>query len=580
MRTYGTVKYDARFKKWRIQTEPHVVIRLKRVFAKIDTAQHGVLSISATTENSRDLEWFLERYPMVVDPSDVLARLADEHKEAETVLQRLLSGVEPLEHSGEMRLPPREYQIVAARMWRTVFGYLLADDVGVGKTCSAITGLVEPGMLPAMIVTLTHLPLQWKSEFEKFTGLSAHILKKGTPYDITQYHDGKFPDIIISNYHKLSGWSDTLAGLNALKAVVFDEVHELRHNGSQKYTAAKQIAESVNFRLGLSATPIFNLGPELFNVLEVIRPGELGTQAEFNNEWCTSAYRGKDKIKDPQAFGIYLRESGLMLRRTRKDIGRELPPVQIIPHTIDSDPDVLHKLQGNAIELAKLVLRSGEDFKGQKMQAAGEFDLRMRQATGVAKAPYVADFVKFLHQETGKKIVIFAWHRAVYDILMERLRELNPRLYTGTESAVQKQAAKESFISGDCQALLISNRAGAGLDGLQHVCHIGVSAELDYSPSVHIQNTGRIDRDGQKEGVLMYFMLSESGSDPIISDILGLKRQQLIGINDPKKGDGDLIEELTIDQDYIKKLAADYLIKHGEELPVADEASNEASPEA
>ena len=578
MRTYGTVSHDARFKKWRIRTEPHVTIRLKRVFAKLDTKQHGVLSLSATTENSRDLEWFLERYPMVVDPPDMLAQLAREHKEAETVLHKLLSGEQPLIHSTEMKVPPRDYQTVAAHVWRNVFGYLLGDDVGVGKTCSAITGLVEPGMLPALVVTLTHLPLQWKSEIEKFTGFSVHILKKGTPYDITKYHDGRMPDIIISNYHKLSGWAETLAGL--LKAVVFDECHELRHNGSQKYNAAKHLAESVNFRLGLSATPIFGYGPEIYNVLEILRPGGLGTYAEFTNEWCVGSYGSKDKIKDPQAFGMYLRESGLMLRRTRKDIGRELPPVQVIPHTIDADPEVLKGLQGRAIELAKLVLKQGEDFKGQKMQVAGEFDLRMRQATGIAKAPYVADFVKFLHQETSKKIVIFAWHREVYEILMERLKDLKPRLYTGTESAVQKEAAKEAFINGDCNVLLISNRAGAGLDGLQKVCHIGVVAELDYAPGVHIQNTGRIVRDGQEQGVLMYFMISESGSDPIISDILGVKRQQLEGINNPKTEDGDLIEELSIDQDYIKKLAADYLTKQGEALPGEGEVSNEAIPAA
>lgn len=569
MRTYGTVRYDGKYKKWRIQAEPHVLIRLKRVFAKIDTRQHGVLSLSATTENSRDLEWFIERYPMEVEPPDVLTRLANEHKDAETVLHRLLTGVDPLAHSLELKLPPRDYQTVAARVWRTVFGYLLADDVGLGKTASSITGLVEPGMLPALVVTLTHLPLQWKAEIEKFTGLSVHILKKGTPYDITKYHNGKMPDIIISNYHKLNGWAETFSGL--LKAVVFDEVHELRHSGSQKYNAAKHIADSVNFRLGLSATPIFGYGPEIFNVLEVLRPGALGTFEEFKNEWCVGIFNDKSKIRDPQAFGIYLREAGLMLRRTRKEVGRELPPVQIIPHTIDADPEVLKNLKGKAIELAKLVLQQGEDFKGQKMQAAGEFDLRMRQATGIAKAPYVADFVKFMHQETGKKIVLFGWHREVYEIWLERLRDLKPMLYTGTESPVQKNAAKVAFIEGDCQVLIISNRAGAGLDGLQKVCHIGVVGELDFAPGVHIQNTGRIDRDGQEESVLMYFMLAESGSDPIIADILGVKRQQLEGINNPKKGDGDLIEELSVDQDYVKKLAEDYLRKQGEEFPVAAE---------
>jgi SNF2 family DNA or RNA helicase len=556
---------------WVIKCEPHVSLRLKRVFGKADIREHGTLHLSATRENSRDLEWFLERYQMEVTPPDLLTQLSSEHKEAETILKRLLDGLEPL-HDYSLRIPARDYQITAAEVWHTIKGYLLADDVGVGKTCSAITGLVLSGHLPALVVTLTHLPLQWESEIHKFTGLDVHILRKGQPYDITRYHNGRFPDIIISNYHKLSGWAETLAGL--VKSVVFDEAHELRHSGSNKYCAASTIAHQAAYVIGLSATPIFGYGSEIFNVLEVLRQGALGTYEEFYREWCVMGPGNKAKIKDPVAFGQYLRESGLMLRRTRKDVGRELKPVVVIPHTIDADPNVLHRMKSEAVALAKLVLRQGEDHKGQKMQAAGEFDLRLRQATGIAKAPFIADFVKFLHEESGKKIVLFGWHREVYTIWLERLKDLKPMLYTGSESPTQKEAARKAFVEGDCQVLIISNRAGAGLDGLQKVCHIGVVGELDYSPGVHIQNTGRIDRDGQLETVLMYYMLSDSGSDPIISDILGVKRQQLEGINNPNE---DLISALQVDPDYIKRLAADFLTRNGESLPEVNPSTEECA---
>jgi hypothetical protein len=120
---------------------------------------------------------------------------------------------------------------------------------------------------------------------------------------------------------------------------------------------------------------------------------------------------------------------------------------------------VINKLKGKAIELAKLVLKQTQDFKGQKMQAAREFDLRMRQATGIAKAPYVAEFVKLLHQESDQKIVLYGWHREVYEIWLERLKDLKPMLYTASESAAQGAAAKQAFLNGDCQVLIISNRA-------------------------------------------------------------------------------------------------------------------------
>jgi len=403
---------------------------------------------------------------------------------------------------------------------------------------------------------------------EKFTDLKAHILKKGQPYDILD-KDGKLPDVIISNYHKLAGWGETLEPI--VKSIVFDECQELRHRGTQKYEAAEMIAHSCDFRLGLSATPIYNYGGEIFNVCNVLCPDALGTWEEFSREWCE--FRGdKYVIDNPAAFGVYARETGVMLRRTRKEVQRELPGVIRVPQWIQTDPEAFKKLKGQAIELAKLILRQNQDFRGQKMQAAGEFDMKMRQATGIAKAPFVADFVRFLVEENGTPVVLYGWHRDVYEIWLEKLRgnplrgiaDLNPVMYTGSESPKQKEESKQAFLSGKSKVMIISLRAGAGMDGLQEVCHCCVFGELDWSPGVHEQCEGRLHRDGQDEPVTSYYLLADEGSDPVVSDVLGVKKQQIEGIRDPNQ---ELVTKLQVDPDHIKKLAERYLVDHGIPLP-------------
>jgi SNF2 family DNA or RNA helicase len=560
VKTYGTCTYNKRARSWDFVVEPHVAIRVKRWFAKIDTWQYGVLSLAATPENCRDLEVFLMRYPLLVTPRDLLDERANEHKERQSLVESLLDGLTPPK-SYALKLPPRQYQAVATHMWLTTGGLLCADDVGLGKTAIAIAGFTDPRTLPALVVTLTHLPAQWKDEIHKFTDLKVHILRKGQPYDITKFTDGKFPDVIISNYHKLAGWSETIAPL--VKSVVFDEGHELRHTESQKYRAAKHIADAVDFRLSLSATPIFNLGGEIYNIIDVTSPGALGTKEEFHREWCKFKYN-KISIKDPAAFGLYAREMGLMLRRTRKEVKRELPDVIVVPHHIDADLEIVDAMKDRAIELAKIIVRQVQDFKGQKMQAAGEFDLKLRHFTGVAKAPFVAEFVKFLIEESGEPVVLYGWHRDVYDIWLKELAEFNPVMYTGTESPIQKEASKQAFVTGQSKVIIISLRAGAGLNGLQDVCHTCVFGELDWSPSTHEQAIGRLNRDGQDEPVLAYYMLSDEGSDPIMSDILGVKKQQLEGLRDPNQ---DLVTKLQIEEDYIKRLAEKYLFDHGVSVP-------------
>ena len=490
------------------------------------------------------------------------------HVENESVVSALLDSRRP-PNDFLLALPPREYQKSAATLLEIKNGLLLVDDVGLGKTVTAICAMARSQNLPVLVVTLTHLPLQWKREIERFApDLKVHVLNKGQPYDLVPQskqrrgealqspmfadvlpEPERLPDVIISNYSKLAGWAETLAGV--VRYVVFDEIQELRHSDSAKYCAAKHIAGKAHLRIGLSATPIYNYGTEFFSVINIVSPGCLGSHEEFHREWCTT----DGVIKDPHAFGTYLRREGIMLRRTRKDVGRELPPCSRIMQTVETDGEVLKLIEGSATELAKVILADHQAQQGDKFRASEEFNMIMRQATGIAKASYVANFVRLL-MASEQKVILFGWHRAVYDIWMEQLAEFKPLLYTGSESPKAKEDAKEAFMGGDCRILIISLRSGAGLDGLQSVCKVGVFGELDWSPGVHEQCIGRYVRDGQDEPAVAYFLLSEEGSDPVISDIVGLKRGQIDGVRDP---DADIVELLAVEPGGIKALARRFL---------------------
>jgi hypothetical protein len=69
----------------------------------------------------------------------------------------------------------------------------------------------------------------------------------------------------------------------------------------------------------------------------------------------------------------------------------------------------------------------------------------------------------------------------------------------------------------------MSLRSGAGLDGLQKRCSTMVFGELDWSPGVHHQCIGRLDREGQEQPVTAMFLVCDDGSDPPMMEVLGLK---------------------------------------------------------
>jgi SNF2 family DNA or RNA helicase len=566
-RTFGTC--DLVGTHWVIEAEPHVVMRLKRLFPRVAN-QSGALSMADTVEVCRDLEWFLERYPLKFTKAGRahLTERARQHRETETLVAALLAG----RREGpkfDMAIPPRDYQRVGAAMALATGSLLLADDVGLGKSCTAICCLTDPKRLPAVVVTLTHLCTQWRDEIAKFAPkLRTHILKSGQPYDLTKTSKTKkgqimltpeFPDVVITNYHKLAGWAETLAPV--VQSVIWDEAQELRTGeDTAKGAAAAHIADNTTFRLGLTATPVYNHGGEIFNVLRCIAPGALGSHKEFSATWC-QGFADRLSIKDPKAFGAYLRDAGLMLRRTRSEVKREIPPVTMVVQEVDADREELDRVESAAAELARIILGQGERVRGEKFRAAEELSHLVRQATGISKAPYVADFVRLL-VESGEKVVLYGWHRACYDLWLERLKDLKPVLYTGSESASAKDESKKAFISGDSKVLIISLRAGAGLDGLQYACRTVVFGELDWSPGVHEQCIGRPARDGQPDPVVAYFMLANSGSDPIVSEALGLKRLQIEGIRNPDGG--ELLEQLDTGGGHVKRLAELYLKARGQ----------------
>lgn len=550
VKTYGRLAYeDGHFG---IAAQPHVMIRLKRIFPRVQASRTGVLTVRDTPEVARDLEWALSRWPLEMD--DVAARRltsrADAHRASEEAVVHILAGGQAT-ISGP-RIParaPRDYQTQAADLALTTGRLLLADDVGLGKSMSGLLLLRDPATLPALVVTLTHLPTQWMSELRKtFPDLLGHATANGDVYDPADRHGGRQPDVIITSYSKLAKWQHHLAG--QVRTVIFDEVQELRRADSEKYRAAANIARKADYRVGLTATPVYNYAGEIHNVLGVLAPDALGSREEFLREWSgVETGRGNVSVRDASALGTYLRDQGIMLRRTRKDVGRELTEPVPVEQPIPTNHQTLDDAARDTADLARLILSDTSD-RTARWQAAGDLDWKMRHATGVAKARYVADFVRML-LETEDKVVLYGWHRDVYDIWLDRLHWYHPRLYTGSESPSAKQAAVDAFTKGQSRVLIVSLRSGAGLDGLQEAAHVAVFGELDWSPGIHEQCIGRLWRDGQDETVIAYYLVSDGGTDPLMTEVLGLKTREAGAL----RGDQSLFNAGANTGDRVKRLA-------------------------
>jgi hypothetical protein len=567
--TYGSLVHEGN--SWVLDdVTPHVSIMVKRWFPRVDVASKR-LRLSATPAVSAELEWFVSRFPMDAGPKTAatLQRLAQAHRDAQARIQLALGGtyVRP---QLAMAKPARDYQDLAAELCDTMGGLLCADELGLGKTVTAIALLARKGNLPAVVVVPLNVLEQWARKLAEFLPSAKVYVVRSSPSGESNRRAAKRAraDVIVMAYSRLTAWGSELEAC----AVVFDEAHELRHAGTRKYIGALELRTKALRCMALSATPIFNYGGEFYNVLGVICPGALGERAEFTREWCAGTDE-KLRIVDPVAFGAWLREQGLMLRRSRVDVGRELPP--IIRSVVDVPLD--GRLGGELEDLAWQALYGAPK---DRFLARGEIDYKLRRWTGVSKAPAVAAFVDELLETTGEPVLLSGWHHDVYDIWRQKLARWKPAFYTGHEGSKEKDAAAQALISGESKLLIMSLRSGQGIDGLQDVCHRVVHGELDWSPHVHQQLTGRIHRDGQAAPTMEYWMLADEGSDPVILDALGVKRWQSDGVLDPK---GERLLEVKTDPDAMRKLAAAYLRKRGlnpDKPPLGMVSGNAGEPDA
>jgi len=520
---YGTLSYNRRSKCWTIKGEPCVTELAKRLFPGCDGRGRGVARFTAHRRIIGDLNWLMMRYPLEIKESD-RSRWEEALDEAREYAIRREQAL----HSPETATPPAEsfagellpFQQQGLGFMLSSRRCLLADEMGLGKTVQALAFLATTAAYPAILVVPPHLIRNWERELERFLSpngqVRVHVIKGLKPYALPE------AEVYIIHYLLLRGWKEVLPELG-FRTVIFDEVQELRHNGTGKYSAASLLSEACENAIGLSGTPIYNQGGEIWNVVNILDFHFLGDWESFSREWCYG-YNSAIVAK-PDLLGEHLRREGLMLRRLKSDVLTELPSKRRLVQEIDWDDAVYRELMKPVAEQLRL-LRSTDD-PSRRAIIEDAICQQQRQATGVAKAPFVCAFVRAL-VESGEKVLLMAHHHAVMDIYKKELKSLHPGFITGRETDKQKDASVSAFMEGKTDLLCISLRSASGLN-LQRATVV-VFGELDWSPAVHSQAEDRAHRIGQQDSLLCYYLVSPRGSDRDMQDALGLKVSQFVSL--------------------------------------------------
>lgn len=528
--TYGTLSYNRKSRCWTIRGEPCVTELAKRLFPGCDGRGRGVARFTDHARIVGDLNWLMLRYPLKIKDADQKRWSEAIEKARQYAVRKQKALISPISANP----PASEFTGQLMPFQQLGLGFLLAnrrcllaDEMGLGKTVQALSFIASTGEYPALIVCPPHLVRNWVRECERFLkpdgSLRVHVLRGLKPYALPE------ADVYIVHYLLLRGWKEELPEYH-FGAIIFDEIQELRHSGTEKYSAASLLSDSSDNVIGLSGTPIYNNGGEIWNVINILDFHFLGDYESFSREWCYGY--GNQIVQKPELLGEHLKREGMILRRLKSEVLKELPPKRRLVQEIDWDDKVYKELMRPVA--SQLIALETADSASARALIEDQISQTQRQATGVAKAPYVAAFVRMLI-ENGEKVLLMAHHHAVMDIYKKELKPFKPVFITGRETDAKKDAAVRAFMNEDTDLCVISLRSASGLNLQRATCV--VFGELDWSPAVHSQAEDRAHRIGQTDSLLCYYLVSPRGSDSDMQDALGLKVSQFVQLMGDKTPD-------------------------------------------
>jgi SNF2 family DNA or RNA helicase len=337
-----------------------------------------------------------------------------------------------------------EHQVTGIRQLARMQNFLLADDMGLGKSLQALTVAaidVKRGWADKIIIVApVSLKLNWADEIEKFTtfpyvtfGTVEHPTKPGHfkklgPADreeqLYEFDQVKGPKILICNYEQIHPHLDMLNKMG-FHIAIFDESQFIKNYKAKRTKACLRLKTNRSFLL--TGTPLLNQVNELWPQLHKIDPAGYPKYWSFINRYCKfGGWKNKQIIGVKNEKELTERLKKVMVRRLKEDV-LDLPEIQFIQRRVDLHPEQ-RDLYDEAEETLQIELQGVES--PLEMENALVKFLRLKQICGTtwqfngrdisSKLDLaILDSLELLYG--GHKIVVFTQFRDVQEMYCRRL---------------------------------------------------------------------------------------------------------------------------------------------------------------
>ena len=431
--------------------------------------------------------------------------------------------------------------------------YLLMNDLGLGKSVSALAGLrlldiasKESGWadpFPVLIVAPKSMIRTWEREirraFPDAWGEDQRTISvvDGTSTRVRKALEPGFDFYIIGwelirSYSRQGAYGSTPipAGanvdkeLNALgiSTILGDEIHRITDPTSQRSRAFKYLAHRTNYRLGLTGTLIQEGAVDAWHILHCLFPHEYMSKTSYIERYLLSGWGewGERVIGglNPVTEDEFRKNFEAVTRRMTSDIMPNLPPPVPSVRWVTLPPkhrkayesmrkNLIAEIDGGTLtaqnqlvkagRLVQLANSYGELVVGPELDADGR-PVEKFQMTDVSPKldAFMEDVTKGDFE--GHQAVVYSDSKQLLNFLQGRFEKTGQSFcsITGDVTGEARQEAMDAFQAGDRQFCLLTRAGGEGIT--LTAANTMVRLLRSWSYRVDTQVAGRVLRIGSE----------------------------------------------------------------------------------
>lgn len=347
-------------------------------------------------------------------------------------------------------------------------GALLCDDMRLGKTYSALcthkfSGAVDNHQSKLVVIAPLSTRAMWLGNIAKIFPDKSVACMLGKTFDPSALE----ADIIFGHYDVLVGWQAAIS----IDTLVLDEFHFLTNRNARRTLAASVIRLRAQRVIGMTGSPIWNMPPDFWSLLNLVEPGAWGNYYDFSNRYGAPYQTGYGTkytgISNENELSARLSE--IMLRRRWVDVAQDLPPISRRVVVAEVTQAARNKLD---ILAAKL--------KSERSNTAGTLATYRHQLCSIKLATVANEAKKIMSR--GEPVVIWTWHKKFAEDIAAALP--GSQMIHGDILPLEREDLIGLWKTSTEPTALITTMAVAqvGID-LSHAM-FEIFAEIDYTPSI------------------------------------------------------------------------------------------------